>query len=303
MPLRLEEVPEPAVAAGAVLVDVAATGLLPYTAEVFSGQRRYPLELPVVPGCGAVGQVRAAGPDCTGLVPGDWVLWDPTVRSRDGGLAPDITLQGWSSRSEGGLRLSRHWHNGPLAERILVPAENAIPIGPIEPEAAGRWCALGVALVPYGGLLAAGLQAGETLLVSGATGHYGSAAVAVGLAMGAACVVAPGRNPAALAELERRFGARVRTVRLCGEAAADREAMRAAAPAPIDCVLDILPPSAPASAAQAAVMAVRPYGRAVLMGGVGMLGGEELALPYPWIMRNCVSVIGLRRTAAHSGLP
>ncbi len=39
-------------------------------------------------------------------------------------------------------------------------------------------------------------------------------------------------------------------------------------------------------------MAVRPYGRAVLMGGVGMLGGDDLSLPYPWIMRNCVSIHG-----------
>ena len=37
---------------------------------------------------------------------------------------------------------------------------------------------------------------------------------------------------------------------------------------------------------------MRPYGRAVLMGGVGMLGGEDLALPYPWIMRNLVTVRG-----------
>ena len=38
------------------------------------------------------------------------------------------------------------------------------------------------------------LQPGETVLVSGATGNFGSAAVSVALAMGAACVVAPGRN-------------------------------------------------------------------------------------------------------------
>ena len=44
---------------------------------------------------------------------------------------------------------------------------------------------------------------------------------------------------------------------------------------------------------RAAVMAVRPYGRAVLMGGVGMLGGPGLELPYPWIMRNCVTIHGV----------
>ena len=55
---------------------------------------------------------------------------------------------------------------------------------------------------------------GETVLVSGATGNFGSAAVAVALAMGAACVVAPGRNEAVLKDLTRRFGDRVRTVTL-----------------------------------------------------------------------------------------
>ena len=39
-------------------------------------------------------------------------------------------------------------------------------------------------------------------------------------------------------------------------------------------------------------MAVRPYGRVVLMGGVGMLGGAGLELPYPWIMRNDITLRG-----------
>jgi len=146
--------------------------------------------------------------------------------------------------------------------------------------------------VPYGGLLAAGFEAGETLLVSGATGNYGSAAVATGLAMGAGCVVAPGRNEGVLADLRRRFGPRVRPVVLTGHVDRDRERMQDVASGPIDCVLDILPPTVSASVVRAALMTVRPYGRAVLMGGVGMLGGDDLALPYPWVMRNCVSIHG-----------
>ena len=175
---------------------------------------------------------------------------------------------------------------------MRVLTENAIPIGAISEAEAPAWCALTTLLVPYGGLLAMGLQAGETLLVSGATGNYGSAAVLLALAMGAGPVVAPGRNAPMLAELARRFGDRVRTVKLTGDAEADTAAMRAAADGPIDAVLDLLPPDAPAVAARAAIMAVRPYGRAVLMGGVGMLGGEDLALPYPWLMRNLVTVRG-----------
>jgi len=291
-PLVIEDIPSPVLGTGEVIVDVAATGILPYAAEVFSGARNYPLKLPVVPGCGAVGRVRATGPDATRLAVGDWVFCDPTVRSRDGGFAPDITLQGWSSRGEGGLRLQEHFHNGPFAEQMMVPTENAIPLGPIDPADAGRWCAMGLPLVPYGGLLAAGFQAGETLLVSGATGNYGSACAAAALAMGAGCVVAPGRNEAVLADLARRFGPRLRTLTLTGNDDEDRERMQQAAPGPIDCVLDMLPPSVSAKVVRAALMTVRPYGRVVLMGGVGMLGGDDLALPYPWIMRNCVTIQG-----------
>ena len=110
--------------------------------------------------------------------------------------------------------------------------------------------------------------------------------------MGAGCVVAPGRNGRVLADLVRRFGSRVRPVILVGNEAADRARMQAAAPDTIDCVLDILPPSVSATVVRAAIMAMRPYGRAVLMGGVGMLGGDDLSLPNPWIMRNCVSIHG-----------
>jgi alcohol dehydrogenase len=129
--------------------------------------------------------------------------------------------------------------------------------------------------------------------VSGATGNFGSAAVSVALAMGAACVVAPGRNEKILADLVRRFGDRVKPVRLTGNENDDRESMRRAATGPIDCVFDIMPPSVSPTVVRAAVMTVRAYGRVVLMGGVGMAGGAGLELPYPWIMRNCISIHGV----------
>ncbi|MFI7099333.1 medium chain dehydrogenase/reductase family protein [Streptomyces sp. NPDC050161] len=290
--LTIETVPDPALATGEVVVDVAAAGVLPYAAEVFRGERQYLLTLPVTPGSGAVGRVRAVGPDATRLRVGDWVLCDPTVRSRDDALTPDITLQGLSARGQGGLRLQEHFGQGSFAEQLLVPTENVFPLGAIEPADAGLWCALPLLLVPYGGLLAAGLQAGRTVLVSGATGNFGSAAVAVALAMGAGLVIAPGRNGKMLAELERRFGSRIRTVPLSGDEDTDRERMRGAAPGPIDIVLDLLPPSAGTTPVRAAVMAVREGGTVVLMGGVGMLGGADLGLPYPWIMRNNVTIRG-----------
>ena len=291
-PLAIETVPDPLLGTGEVVVDVAASRVLAYANEVLSGARKYLLELPVVPGPGAIGRVRATGPDATRLRPGDWVYCDPTVRSRDNALSPDIALQGLTAGSEGGLRLQRYFHDGAWAEQMRLPTENAVPIGDIDEKDAARWCALGTLLVPYGGFLAAQLQAGEIALVNGATGSFGSAAVAVALGMGASCVVATGRNEQALNELTRRFGARVRTVPMRGHEADDRARILQAAPGPIDCVLDILPPAANAAQVRTAVMAVRPYGRVVLMGGVGMAGGAGLDLPYPWMMRNCITLRG-----------
>ncbi len=291
-PISVEQVPDPVLGTGEVIVQVVAAPVLPYTGEVFSGERRYMLDLPAIPGCAAIGRVLETGPDATRLKPGDWVLCDPTVRSRDGGLSPDITLQGWSARGPGGMLLQRYFRDGPFAERIRVPTENAVPIGQIDTKDAAAWCALVTLLVPYGGLLAMDLKAGETLLVSGATGNFGSAAVAVALAMGAGRVVAPGRNQTMLDDLVHRFGNRVRPVTLTGEADIDLANMQAAAAGPIDAVLDLLPPQVSSSVARTSVMTVRPYGRVVLMGGVGMLGGDDLALPYSWIMRNLVTIRG-----------
>ena len=117
-------------------------------------------------------------------------------------------------------------------------------------------------------------------------------------------MVAPGRNAAVLEDLRRRFGELLVPVRLTGDAAADTLAMQEAAPGPIDAVQDFLPPSVGAVVARAAIMTLRQGGLAVLMGGVGMLGGEDLALPCPWIMRNLITVRGqwMYDTAAIPGL-
>ncbi|WP_226352085.1 zinc-binding alcohol dehydrogenase family protein [Pseudonocardia sp. ICBG601] len=291
-PFVVHDVPDPQAGDGEVLVQVLATCVLPYASEVFDGTRRYPLEPPVVPGLGGIGRLVEVGPDATRLRAGDLVWCDPTVRARDDALTPDIMLQGWSSRGDGGARLARHLHDGPFAELMRVPTENVHLLPGTATDDPARWSALGIHLIPYGGLLAGGLSAGETVLVSGATGNLGSSAVAVALAMGAGHVVAPGRNRAALDLLAERFGGRVSPVELSGDETADRATMVLAADRPIDMVLDLLPPQAPSSTARAAAMTVREHGRVVLMGGVGMLGGADFALPYPWIMRNSVTVRG-----------
>jgi alcohol dehydrogenase len=287
-PLALQTVPDPVLGTGEVIVDVVATGITGYSADVFSGARNYLLELPVVPGPGGIGRVRATGPDATRLAPGDWVICESTVRGRDDAVRPDTILQGWTYRSAAALPLHRHFHNGSFAEQMLVPTENVTPTGEIDEADAGRWCVLSKLLVPYGGLDAIGLRAGETLVVSGATGGFGSAGVAVAVAMGAARVVATGRNPRALDDLARRFGPRVAAAVMTGDEEADRRRITELAGGPVDVVLDLLPREASASQVHAAVLAVRPGGRVVLMGGVR----HNLELSYNWLMHNDVTVRG-----------
>lgn len=287
-PLVVETVPDPVLGTGEVIVDVVATKVLAYAGEVFSGKRRYMLEPPVIPGAGGIGRVREIGPDASELVVGDWVLCDPTVRSRDNPQAPDIILQGLTAGSERARRLQAYFHDGSWAERIRVPTECVVRLGPMSDVEAVAWCAFGNFSVPYGGFVAAGLQPGETVAVNGATGAFGSGAVAVALAMGAGTVIATGRSQQALDQLARRLGARVTPVRMLGDEERDRKAILDAARGPVDLVLDLLPPAATPGQVRAALLTVRPYGRVVLMGGVG----PDVGVPYSWLMRNCVTVRG-----------
>lgn len=291
-PLNVEEVPDPGLGTGEVIVDVAAAGMLAYAGEVYSGARGYLMKLPMVPGSGAIGRIRATGPDATRLRAGDWVFCDPTVRSRDGGSAPDIILQGLTGATESALPLQAYFHDGAFAAQMRVPTENVTPIGPISPDQAPLWTRLSTLLVPFGGLLAIDLKPGEVTVINGATGRFGGAAVEVALAMGAARVVAVGRNGEVLDRLASRLGSRVRITAVTGEEQADGAAILAAAGGPPDVVFDILPPAAVPQQVRAAILTVRPNGRVVLMGGVGMTGGPGLELPYPWLMRNNVTVRG-----------
>ncbi|MCB1545546.1 MAG: zinc-binding alcohol dehydrogenase family protein [Methylobacteriaceae bacterium] len=286
-PLAVREVPDPTIGTGDVIIDVAAARVLPYMKEVLDGRRPYLLKTPIIPGSGGIGRIRAVGPDATRLKPGDWVFVDSTVRARDDAVSPDIILQGLTAGSPEAMPLQSYFHDGSFAERMRAPTENVTRLDLADRADAIRWSGLGTCLVPYGGLLAGALQPGETALVSGATGNFGSAGVAVALAMGAAAVVAPGRNRAALADLARRFGSRVKTVALSGDETTDVAAMKAAA-GPVDLVLDLMPPLPNAAPARAAALAVRPNGRVVLMGGIA----GDIALPYGWLMRHNVTVRG-----------
>ncbi len=298
-PLTVEDIPEPVPGAGEILVRVLAAPVGWYAQEVFSGERPYPLILPLAPGCGAIGVVEKIGPDSTRLQPGQLVFCDPMVRPRDDSTTPaNSMLQGWIARGEGPQKLQMHFRNGPFAEKMLIPLENAAPLDKMDSMDPMKLTWLVGLLVPYGGLLAANVQPGQTVMVNGATGSFGGAAVAVALAMGVERVVAPGRNQARLDVLVNHFGERVRPVLLSDDEASNRKHIAQAASGPIDCMLDMLGQTQDAMPTRRGIIAVRPEGTAVLMGGVN----ADIAIPYGYVMHNSIVIRGQYMYPRHAPL-
>jgi NADPH2:quinone reductase len=120
----------------------------------------------------------------------------PAIPCFDGiGRLPDGTLVGF-----GGLTPPR----GALAEYVVVPAGHTVPIADgIPPTTAAAFSS---AISAMSMRTAAGLRAGETVLIQGATGVAGRLAVQIARLLGAGRIVATGRADAALRGL-RDLGA------------------------------------------------------------------------------------------------
>lgn len=129
---------------------------------------------------------------------------------------------------------------------------------------------------------AAKLAAGETVLVLGATGPAGYAAVAIAKILGAGRIVAAGRNVDAL-ERCRAAGADA-LVNVADEGARLADAFRDATAGGPNVVFDTI--SGPV--AQAALDAMRPGGRLVQ---IGRAGGANLELP-PSFVPKALTVTG-----------
>ncbi|OGR75656.1 MAG: quinone oxidoreductase [Elusimicrobia bacterium GWC2_64_44] len=151
--LRLEEAPVPAPAAGQVLVRVLAAGVNPYEAYIRSGAYPALPALPYTPGSDGAGTVAAIGPEVTAVKPGDRVY-----------IAKCLS----GTYAEYALALEGQVH--PLPDRVTFQ------------QGAALWVPCGAA---YHALThQGGAAAGETVLVHGASGAVGGAAVQFARARG-----------------------------------------------------------------------------------------------------------------------
>ncbi|GFM49943.1 NADPH:quinone oxidoreductase [Pseudomonas cichorii] len=171
--LTLENVDSPAIKKNEILLDVQAAGVNFPDTLIIEGKYQFKPPFPFSPGGEAAGIISQVGEKITHLKPGDRVM----------------ALTGWGS----------------FAEQVAVPGYNVLPI----PEAMDFTTAAAFSMT-YGTSMhalkqRANLQPGETLLVLGASGGVGLAAVEIGKALGARVIAAA--SSAEKLEVARNAGA------------------------------------------------------------------------------------------------
>ena len=172
--IEYQEVPDPEVGDDDVLVDVKAGALNHLDVWVRRGLPGVDLEMPHVPGSDAAGVVTEVGEDVTRFAPGDRVALTAGVSCGECEFCRD---------GDGPLCVNYHLIGehvpGVHAEFAAIPAENLIPV----PEGVD-WETAGSSTLVFQTawrmlIDRAELQAGESVLVLGASGGVGHAALQI----------------------------------------------------------------------------------------------------------------------------
>lgn len=288
-PLALKEIPVPEPGPGGVLVRIEATGLMSYQRAYVEGRLRSynPPAGEFTIGTNGVGRVERVGRDVHGVKPGDRVLLSSHFVARDNVDDPQQILIGLTAGA-GAAETLADWPDGTLAEYALVPVEAATPLEGVGQAEAANLVALSRFVIPFGGLLRGRLMPGETLVVTGATGAYGTAAVLLGEALGAARVIAAGRDERALAAVARAAGPRCVPVALTGSAETDAARLRDASGGGAHVAFDMVGDATDPNATLAGLFSLRRGGRLVLMGSMLV----PLPIPYTTVMLNDWEILG-----------
>ncbi|MEQ8269035.1 MAG: NADPH:quinone oxidoreductase family protein [Parvibaculum sp.] len=156
--LTLEEMADPAPRDGEVVIETEAAGLGYVDALFVAGTYQVKLPLPFIPGSEVAGKVIALGAG-----------------------APEDLL---------GKRVMALSPRGALAEKIALPAASCIPVPPKMSAEAAAGFIVSYCTALYGFETCGHLRSGETVLVLGAAGGVGMAAIDVAKAMGAKVIAA-----------------------------------------------------------------------------------------------------------------
>jgi 2-desacetyl-2-hydroxyethyl bacteriochlorophyllide A dehydrogenase len=277
-PLKLAELPVPAVQSEEVLVRVMAAGICGSDIHIAIEGSTIPAFTPIILGHEASGVVEAVGSDVRDFQPGERVS-----------ILPDVVcgtcVNCWDGRSE--LCLHRqligiHRH-GALAEFVVAPARNLVRLPDGISFEAGAIATDAVA-TPYHALVRVGrLHAGERILITG-LGALGLHAVVLSRVLGASHIIAATRH----ARAGQRARARGADVVWTGEVASWPLAA-------VDLVVDF---SGDPRLIEAGLERLRPGGRMVLV-GISEHPLSDLRLTVSAVVRRGIQIVG--SYGAHPG--
>jgi alcohol dehydrogenase len=288
--LELQYIALPGVRPGSVRIRMEAAPLLSYLRDYAAGKLPYWYpEGTFTPGTNGVGVVEEVGSDVYHFVPGQRVFVHPHLVTAENVGGPAQILIGLTGISPDSGPMLGAWGDGTLSRHIRMPASVVAPLDGIEGQSTEQLASLGKFGVPLGGLLRGRLAVGETLVVNGATGYFGSAAVLLGLALGAEQVIAVGRSAEILLRIKAAGGPRVSTVILKGDAEADAKAIKDAAGGKgAHLAFDQVGRASDPASTLAALKSLQRGGRLVLMGSMT----SPLPIDYGELMVNDWEVIG-----------
>jgi NADPH2:quinone reductase len=169
--LSVDEVPDPTPSAGEVVFDVRAAGVNFPDILITQGKYQFKAPVPFVPGGEASGVVSAVGAGVTRCKPGD--------------------------------RVVASMLHGAFAEKVSVPQESVLHLPDAVPFEVGAATILTYGTTIHALVDRAQLREGETLLVLGAAGGVGIAAVELGRLLGARVIAAASTDAKVLFARER----------------------------------------------------------------------------------------------------
>jgi len=295
---RVEEVPVPEIGEGEVLVKVKATGLTRGVLSLWRNRGRMRI-LPTILGYETAGIVAEVGKSVTSVKEGDRVRVHPVLSCRNcyycrtdlEPMCASVSVIGGAIYSDKAMPLYQKYHNGGLAEFIKMPEWDLDPLpDAISFEVGARIHSLAVA---FRAIRLVHLNHDSTLVINGATGGVGSAAVKCAPLFGVTRIIAISRKTETLEKtrsLEPDLVVTLATDDLMEDWEANQlltEHIRSLTEGKgADGVVDFLP--AMPNVTVQSIFAMRKGGTAVLAGG----NYEELVFPYGRIMTNGYQIKG-----------
>ncbi|KAF7555031.1 hypothetical protein G7Z17_g2473 [Cylindrodendrum hubeiense] len=251
-PLTLEKTTHPTttVTPGSATVRILTTSIRPHDRLSFTGNGPLPFPLPYAPGNSAIARVISVGPDAMALQPDQLVFVNGFLNARDDPERTRVLLglhDGGGQERPG--KLFNAW-KGLWRNIATVPLENCMMLNEAvlvkeRGYSFGELNYIERLAVTYGGISAANLHVGETVIVAPATGHYSGAVAELAAQIGCR-VIALSRTAAKLAPLTSHHPQTI-ALTLTGDEKRDTAAIQALCPNGADAFIDTSPPEATAS--------------------------------------------------------